>query len=78
MNRTTEMFWAFVCALVLSSYLATIAYLLPGTDAARTHMFELSSSMVTGALGFFAGRASTRGDGPPPPFPSLPDGDTKR
>ncbi|KAA6459637.1 hypothetical protein DYQ86_16085 [Acidobacteria bacterium AB60] len=55
--KQSEMFWAFVVALILASADATIAYIFPGTDAARHDMAALASDMVTGALGFFAGRA---------------------
>jgi uncharacterized membrane protein len=60
-----ELFWAFVVALVLASLLASIGYIYPGSDTARHDMFSIASAMVTGALGFFAGRASTIQRDPP-------------
>jgi len=64
-KSNNELFWAFVIALICASYLATIGYLFPGTDTARQYVFQIASGMVTGALGFFAGRASAVANGPP-------------
>jgi hypothetical protein len=69
-KQTNELFWAFVIALFLASYLATIGYLHPGSDTARQYIFQIANGMVTGALGFFAGRVSSRlGDSQPPGTP---------
>lgn len=57
-QSTNELFWAFVIALVLASILAALAYVFPGTDAARHDVNTIADAMVTGALGFFAGRAT--------------------
>jgi len=68
-KQINELFWAFIIALLLASALAAVAYLFPGSDPSREHVFEIANSMVTGALGFFAGRAYRSGDSSQPGAP---------
>jgi hypothetical protein len=60
-----DLFWAFVVALLISGTLTVVAYVFPGSDASRNHVFEIANGMVEGALGFFAGRVTARQIAPP-------------
>ncbi len=53
-----ELFWAFVIAIVLASALSVIGYLYPNPN--NQEIFRIANDLVTGALGFFAGRATSR------------------
>lgn len=56
---------AFSAAIILGSALACVGYLFPGSDTARQEIFQIASSLVTGALGFFAGHALNKSTPPP-------------
>jgi hypothetical protein len=56
-QKTNELFWAFVIAIAFAAILGAIAFLVPRPDTATQAMFRLADSLVTGALGFFAGSA---------------------
>lgn len=56
-KQINELFWAFVIALAFATTLSLVAYIFPGTDSARSQVFRVADDMVSGALGFFAGRA---------------------
>lgn len=60
-----ELFWAFVVAIVLASILASIGFLFPRPDNSTQAIFRIADALVTGALGFFAGRASVISRRPP-------------
>ena len=64
MPQTTEMFWAFIAAIFCASTLAIIGHVMPGQGSEQ--IFRISDALVTGALGFFAGRAMS-GGGPTRP-----------
>lgn len=57
-KHTDTMFLAFVVAITLATVLSIIGYIFPRPDTTTQHIFQIASELVTGALGFFAGRAS--------------------
>lgn len=59
MPQTTEMFWAFIAAITFATILAIIGHVLPGQGSEQ--IFRIADALVTGALGFFAGRAMSSG-----------------
>jgi hypothetical protein len=72
MPRTTEMFWAFVYAITMATLLSVIGFILPRPENTTQAIFRIADALVTGALGFFAGRASVfasqvKDQTPPPP-----------
>jgi hypothetical protein len=70
-QKATEMFWAFVYAITMATILSVIGYVLPRPENTTQAIFRIADALVTGALGFFAGRASVFAsqikDQPPPP-----------
>jgi len=67
MNDSHQMFWAFVFAIFLSACLASIGYIFSGSADARQEIFQIANALVSGAMGFFAGRASNRPTQPAEP-----------
>jgi hypothetical protein len=63
-DQATEMFWAFVIAITLATILSIIGYVFSRPDTATQHIFTIANDLVTGALGFFAGRAAAKASGP--------------
>lgn len=59
-SMKSTMFWAFITAITYAFILALVSYVHPGTDTARQMINQTAGSLITGALGFFAGRASIR------------------
>jgi hypothetical protein len=57
-QRTSELFWAFVYAITMATLLSVIGYVLPRPENTTQAIFRIADALVTGALGFFAGRAS--------------------
>jgi hypothetical protein len=65
MHKNNELFWAFVIAITLASVIALVGFLFVRPENTTQAMFRLADSLVTGALGFFAGRASLASSGKP-------------
>lgn len=57
-SMKSTMFWAFIVAISYAFCLSLVSYIHPGTDTARQMINQTASSLITGALGFFAGRGS--------------------
>jgi hypothetical protein len=57
---SNEIFLGFCFAIGCATLLAIVGnyHESPGTQTSTPEMFRLSNALVTGALGFFAGRAS--------------------
>jgi hypothetical protein len=53
------MFWAFIYAVTMATLLSIIAYILPRPENASQAVYRIADALVTGALGFFAGRVSS-------------------
>jgi len=67
MNDNREMFWAFISAICLASALASVGYIFAGPTDARQEIFQIANALVSGAMGFFAGRASASKQNPSAP-----------
>ena len=72
MNDNREMYWAFVVAISLGSCLASVGYIFSGTADARQEIFQIANALVSGAMGFFAGRASVNRNPLQPVEPAQP------
>ena len=53
-----ELFWAYALSITLASLLGTVAYIYQRPENTTAAMYRLAEALITGALGFFAGRAS--------------------
>jgi hypothetical protein len=70
-QKMSELFWAFVYAVTMATLLSIIGYVLPRPENTTQAIFRIADALITGALGFFAGRASMlwSKDHPTPPPP---------
>jgi hypothetical protein len=70
MQNVPQPFWAVILA-VLGVITTIVVYIHPGDVTTRQAAFQIASSLVTGALGAFAGHASaTTKKTPDPNTPS--------
>ena len=58
MEKWPQPFWAVILA-GLGAILSVVFYIYPGDVTSRQAAFQIASSLVTGALGAFAGHASS-------------------
>jgi hypothetical protein len=58
MKNPNELYRAFLFAVGIAAVLAIVGYVVPRPDGAVQNIYRIADALVTGGLGFFAGRAS--------------------